>query len=210
MSSGLDLTLDSLGRQLRVEFRGGGWLLRGGVTGPATVWIRSAAGPAAGGPVAAGGSAAVGGPVAAGGRFVVDRPVAAGGEPVGGERAGGDPAGGERAGGEPAAEERSAEAAGFAGASPGLLVAAARLLRLTPGDRARLRLVAVTGDAIATRVVEQGWELVGVTASGGLSVRRYRVAALDTGESGEVHLAGDVVLAAPGVELAALSSPPGS
>ena len=106
--------------------------------------------------------------------------------------------------------ERSAEAAGFAGASPGLLVAAARLLRLTPGARARLRLVEVTGDVLATRVVEQGWELVEVTAPGGLAVSRYRVVALDTGETGEVHLAGDVVLAAPGVELAALSSSPGS
>lgn len=160
VSSGLDLTLDSLGRQLRVEFRGGGWVLRGGATGAATVWIRTAAGPAAAG--------------------------------------------------EPAAGERSAEAAGFAGESPGLLVAAARLLRLTPGDRARLRVVEVAGDALATRVVEQGWELVEVTAPGGLAVSRYRVAALDTGAIGEVHLAGDVVLAAPGVELAALSSPPGS
>lgn len=100
-------------------------------------------------------------------------------------------------------------ASGFTGGSPGFLVAAARLLRLAPGGRARLRLVAVTGAALATRVVEQGWELVAVTAHGPLAVARYRVAQLDTGEVGEVDLAGDVVLAAPGVELTALDSPPG-
>ena len=114
------------------------------------------------------------------------------------------------AGSEPA--ERSAEAAGFAGASPAFLVAAVRLLRLRPGSRARLRLVAVTGAALATRVVEQGWELVGVTShpteTGPLPVGRYRVADLETGEVGEVHVAGDVVLAAPGVELARLESAP--
>lgn len=156
VSAGLDLVLDSVGRQVRVEFRGGGWVLRGGVSGASTLWTRGPAG------------------------FM--------------ESAG----------------ERAAEAAGFAGESPGLLVAAARLLRLEPGGRARLRLVAVTGEALAPRVVEQGWELVSVTARGPLSVARYRVAALDTGEVGEVHLAGDVVLAAPGVELTALSSPPGA
>ena len=112
----------------------------------------------------------------------------------------------------PAPGELSAEAAGFTGASPGFLVAATRLLRLTPGARARLRLVRVDGPALATRVVEQGWELVGVTSHptelGPLPVGRYRVAELDTGEVAEVHVAGDVVLAAPGIELAELSSPP--
>lgn len=153
VSPAADLTLDSLGRQLRVELRSGGWTLRGGVTGPVALWTRTGAG----------------GP----------------------------------------AEERSTEAAGFGGESPGFLVAAARLLRLAPGGRARLRLVAVTGAALATRVVEQGWELVDVRAHGALSVTRYRVAALDTGEVEEVHLAGDVVLAGPGTELAQLGSPPG-
>lgn len=151
-----DVTVDGGGRQVRVELAAGGWLLRGGVSGRDTVWVRSGAGSAA--------------------------------------------------------EERSAPASGFTGASPGLLVAAVRLLRLSPGARARLRVVLVSGDALATRVVEQGWELTGVTShpteTGPLPVARYRVAELDTGEVGEVHVAGDVVLAAPGVELAELSSPP--
>ena len=86
----LDLTVDGGGRQVRVELAAGGWLLRGGVSGADTVWVRSGAGSA----------------------------------PV----------------------ERSAAASGFAGSSPGLLVAAVRLLRLSPGARARLRLVQVAGD----------------------------------------------------------------
>lgn len=152
----LDLTVDGGGRQVRVELASGDWLLRGGVSGASTVWVRSGAGAAA--------------------------------------------------------VERSAPAAGFAGSSPGLLVAAMRLLRLSPGARARLRLVLVSGPALATRVVEQGWELVGVTSHptelGPLPVGRYRVADLDTGEVGDVHVAGDVVLSGPGVELVELSSPP--
>ena len=110
------------------------------------------------------------------------------------------------------AMERSAEAAGFAGRSPAFWVAAVRRLRLTAGARSRLRLVEVTGPALATRVVEQGWELAGVTSHatelGTLSVGRYRIADLETGEVAEVHVAGDVVLAAPGVELGSLDSPP--
>ena len=108
--------------------------------------------------------------------------------------------------------EQSAEAAGFAGRSPGFWIAAARRVRLSPGARARLRVVEVTCPALATRVVEQGWELAGVasyaTDTGPLPVGRYRVADLETGEVAEVHVAGDVVLAAPGVELGSLGSPP--
>lgn len=111
-----------------------------------------------------------------------------------------------------AAVERSAPAAALHGTSPGFLVAATRLLRLSAGTRARLRVVTVAGPALATRVVEQGWELVAVTEHstelGPLPVGRYRVAELDTGEVAEVHVAGDVVLSAPGVELATLESPP--
>ncbi len=36
----------------------------------------------------------------------------------------------------------------------------------------------------------------------------YQVSALDTGERHIVHIAGDVVLAAPGIELEDLDTPP--
>lgn len=39
-------------------------------------------------------------------------------------------------------------------------------------------------------------------------VDEYQVSALDTGERHTVHIAGDVVLAAPGIELEALETPP--
>jgi hypothetical protein len=110
------------------------------------------------------------------------------------------------------AEERSERAGGFTGRSPAFLVAAAKLLRLTPGGRARLRLVEVSEPSLGTVVVDQGWRLAGVVEhpaeTGPLPVARYEVADLATGVRQEVHLAGDVVLAAAGIELAALNSPP--
>jgi hypothetical protein len=39
-------------------------------------------------------------------------------------------------------------------------------------------------------------------------VDEYQVTALDTGEQHTVHIAGDVVLAAPGIELEHLETPP--
>ncbi len=41
-----------------------------------------------------------------------------------------------------------------------------------------------------------------------LIVDEYQVSALDTGERHTVHIAGDVVLAAPGIELEHLETPP--
>jgi hypothetical protein len=46
------------------------------------------------------------------------------------------------------------------------------------------------------------------TDEGPLRVERYEVADLATAERRVVHLAGDVVLEAPGLELADLESPP--
>lgn len=46
------------------------------------------------------------------------------------------------------------------------------------------------------------------TDNGPLTVDEYQVTALDTGERSTVHIAGDVVLAAPGVELEDLQTPP--
>jgi hypothetical protein len=144
----VDLTVDARWRQRRVEVRSGEWLVRGGVTGPEAVWVRT-------------------------------------------------PGGG----------ESSAAAAGFVGRSPGLLVSVARLLRLSLGESSRVRLVELTEPALAPITVTVGWALTSVeshaTDAGELPVQRY-----ETTDRGEVFLAGDVVLAASGIELEELDSPP--
>ena len=101
--------------------------------------------------------------------------------------------------------EHSATAAGFTGSSPGLLLAVARGLRLDPGTGTRVRLVAVTAPALATRVVDESWELLATSVYGPLQVSRYRVTPLDTGEPYELHVTPDVLLTGPDVELATLS-----
>ncbi|MER7680642.1 hypothetical protein [Streptomyces sp. NPDC096934] len=111
------------------------------------------------------------------------------------------------------ATEGNVRAHAFTGTSPAFLVATARLLRLTPSAPAtRVRLVAFTDPVLAPRTLDQSWALVSrethATDNGPLTVDAYQVTALDTGERHEVHLAGDVVLAAPGVELEHLESPP--
>jgi hypothetical protein len=104
--------------------------------------------------------------------------------------------------------ERSSRAAGFTGASPAFAVATARLLSLGLLDRRRIPLV----DVATGLVVDQGWALVDVadheTETGPLRVERYEVADLATAERSVVHIAGDVVLDAPGIELYDLESPP--
>ncbi|MFJ3925378.1 hypothetical protein [Streptomyces sp. NPDC090022] len=111
------------------------------------------------------------------------------------------------------ATEGNVHAPAFTGSSPAFLVATARLLRLTPGAPAtRVRLVHFTDPVLAPRTVDQAWALLKseahATDSGPLMVDEYRVSALDTGEVHTVHLAGDVVLSAPGIELEHLESPP--
>ncbi|WP_432056209.1 hypothetical protein [Streptomyces sp. bgisy022] len=111
------------------------------------------------------------------------------------------------------ATEGNVRAHAFTGSSPAFLVATARLLRLTPSASAtRVRLVALTDPVLAPRTVDQSWALVDreahATDNGPLIVDAYQVTALDTGERHTVHLAGDVVLAAPGIELEDLESPP--
>ncbi|MCX4575367.1 hypothetical protein OHB41_19685 [Streptomyces sp. NBC_01571] len=111
------------------------------------------------------------------------------------------------------ATEGNAHAHAFTGTSPAFLVATARLLRLTPsGSATRVRLVAFTDPVLAPRTLDQSWALVSrethATDNGPLIVDAYQVTALDTGEQHAVHLSGDVVLAAPGIELEHLESPP--
>jgi hypothetical protein len=153
----VDVTTDASGCQIRVEVRAGGWVVRGGVAGGETVWVRSA--PS--------------------------------GEDMG---------------------EDAATAAGFTGRSPGFLVAVARLLRLRAGASSSVRLVALTDPALAPLPVELAWWLTTVeeypTGVGPLPVERYETADVASGRRAVVHLAGDVVLAATGVELDALDTPP--
>ncbi len=153
----VDLTLDALGRPLRLELHAGSWQVRGAALDGVT-WVRT------------------------------------------------DPTGTH-------ATEGNVRAHAFTGSSPAFLVATARLLRLTPSAAAtRVRLVAFTDPVLAPRTVDQSWALVDrethPTDNGPLIVDAYQVTALDTGEQHTVHLAGDVVLSAPGVELEDLESPP--
>ncbi|KPI21003.1 hypothetical protein OK074_7465 [Actinobacteria bacterium OK074] len=116
------------------------------------------------------------------------------------------------------ATEGNVRAHAFTGVSPAFLVATVRLLRLTsaavsvPSPATRVRLVALTDPVLAPRTVDQSWALVEreahATDNGPLTVDKYQVTALDTGEQHTVHIAGDVVLAAPGIELEHLESPP--
>ncbi|MFI9467407.1 hypothetical protein ACIHBQ_08035 [Streptomyces sp. NPDC052492] len=153
----VDLTLDTLGRPLRLELHASSWQVRGAALDGVT-WVRT------------------------------------------------DPTGTH-------ATEGNVRAHAFTGSSPAFLVATARLLRLTPSAAAtRVRLVAFTDPVLAPRTVDQSWALTDrethATDSGPLTVDAYQVTALDTGEQHTVHLAGDVVLAAPGIELEDLESPP--
>ncbi|MEV6386254.1 hypothetical protein AB0M31_43395 [Streptomyces sp. NPDC051773] len=111
------------------------------------------------------------------------------------------------------ATEGNVRAHAFTGTSPAFLIATARLLRLTPSAPAtRVRLVAFTDPVLAPRTLDQSWALIAreahATDNGPLSVDEYQVTALDTGERHTVHIAGDVVLAAPGIELEHLETPP--
>ncbi|MWA11513.1 hypothetical protein [Streptomyces sp. BA2] len=111
------------------------------------------------------------------------------------------------------ATEDNAPAHAFTGTSPAFLVATTRLLRLAPASPAtRVRLVAFTDPVLAPRTLDQSWALLKseahATDNGPLIVDEYQVTALDTGEQHTIHIAGDVVLSAPGMELENLESPP--
>ncbi|WP_059007632.1 hypothetical protein [Streptomyces specialis] len=157
----LDLTLDRLGRPIRLELRAGGWRVRGAALDGVT-WVRMA-------------------------------------EDTGEQ-----------------AQEGNAPARAFTGSSPAFLVATARLLRLTgtPGRSTRVRLLGFAPHTLAARARDETWTLTGTEAhrpadgDGTLTVEAYRVDDMETGERHAVHLAGDVVLAAPGVELEELDTPP--
>jgi hypothetical protein len=108
--------------------------------------------------------------------------------------------------------EHGERAAGFVSDSPGFLVAVARSLELDENAQADVRLVRLSGTALSALTAMWRWRLAGTssheTGTEPLRVSEYEVTDLSTGEVETVHLAGDVVLAAPGIELTALESPP--
>jgi hypothetical protein len=99
-------------------------------------------------------------------------------------------------------DERAERGHGFTGASPSYAVV---LSRLGAGVR---RLVEVTEPVLATRVVEQVWAHAGQEVRDGLAVDTWRVDEPATGARSVLHLAGDVLLAAPGVRLLELDGAP--
>lgn len=153
----VDLTLDELGRPIRLELHSGSWRVRGAALEGVT-WVRT------------------------------------------------DPTGEH-------AQEGSAQAHSFTGASPAFLIATSRLLRPAPGEAGtRVRLVSFAPPVLAPRTLDESWALLATeehaTDEGPLSVHNYQVSEVGTGEQNAVHIAGDVVLAAPGIELEELERPP--
>jgi len=153
----VDLTLDELGRPIRLELHASSWQVRGAALEGVT-WVRT------------------------------------------------DPSG-------ELAQEGNVSAHSFTGASPAFLIATARLLRPAAGDPAtRVRLVAFEPPVLAPRTLDQSWALLGTethaTDNDPLVVENYQVSEVSTGEAHPVHLAGDVVLSAPGIELEDLENPP--
>ncbi|MDL4814650.1 hypothetical protein [Actinomadura opuntiae] len=109
--------------------------------------------------------------------------------------------------------EHSERAYGFLGDSPAFSIAVARSLALEePGAEATLRLVRVGGASLSALSGLWRWRLtetsVYETDTAPLPVSEYEMTDLSTGESTAIHVAGDVLLSGPDMELTALESPP--
>jgi hypothetical protein len=106
------------------------------------------------------------------------------------------------------AREQHEQATGFLGVSPAFLVALSR----SPAGPGPRRLVEVAADTAAARPATYRWQEAGTarheTDLGPFDVVTHHLDVLDTGERRVVHVGGDVVLDAPGVELLELDSPP--
>lgn len=184
----VDLTTDSRWCPARVEIGMSGRLVRAGVVGREVLWVHHAGSS----PPVERAAEAVG--------LLGDSPgflVAVARSLRLGER-GGDPGGPDNDGGGHGRQDPEGPG-GSAG--PGAQ-------RVT----ADVRLVRLAGPSLAALTVTQRWRLVEVsvheTELRPLPVEHYEVTDLATAETERVALAGDVVLAAPGIELAALESPP--
>ncbi|MCP9967310.1 hypothetical protein LUX57_21120 [Actinomadura madurae] len=90
--------------------------------------------------------------------------------------------------------EHGERAAGFVSDSPGFLVAVARSLDLGENEQADVRLVRLSGTALAALTATWRWRLAGTssheTETEPLRVSEYEVTDLSTGEVETVHLAG--------------------
>lgn len=108
--------------------------------------------------------------------------------------------------------EHGERAAGFLGDSPAFPISIARSLDLAEGGQADVRLVHLTGASLSALTSMWRWRHAGTsiyeTETTPLPVHEYEVTDLSTGEVSVIHLAGDVLLAAPGIELTDLESPP--
>ncbi|GAA0548464.1 hypothetical protein [Actinomadura livida] len=108
--------------------------------------------------------------------------------------------------------EHTERAAGFLSDSPGFLVAIAHSLALDENAETDVRLVQLNGPSLAPLTTTWRWHRSGTavyeTDTEPLPVAQYEITDLATGEIEAVHLAGDVVVAAPGIELTELESPP--
>ncbi|MBO2456788.1 hypothetical protein [Actinomadura violacea] len=108
--------------------------------------------------------------------------------------------------------EHSARAAGFVSDSPGFLVAVARSLGPDENAQADVPLVRLSGTSLSALTTLCRWRRAGTsvheTETEPLTVSEYEITDLATGEIETLYLAGDVALAAPGVELTDLESPP--
>ena len=108
--------------------------------------------------------------------------------------------------------EHTERASGFLSDSPGLLIAIAHSLDLDENTETDVRLVQLNGPSLSPLTTTWRWRRAGTstheTDTEPLPVTQYDITDLSTGEIETLHLAGDVVLAAPGMELTALESPP--
>ncbi|MVZ98958.1 hypothetical protein F8568_035255 [Actinomadura sp. LD22] len=108
--------------------------------------------------------------------------------------------------------EHGDRASGFVSGSPGFLVAVARSLELDEGAEADVRLVRLSGTSLSALSVSWRWRRCGTTPyeteTEPLPVSEYQITDLSTGEVESLYLAGDIAVAAPGVELTDLDSPP--
>ncbi|MDX6744597.1 hypothetical protein [Actinocorallia sp. A-T 12471] len=108
--------------------------------------------------------------------------------------------------------EHTAEAYAFLGDSPAFLITIARSLNLHPGETADTPLIAIEGPSLAARRVTRRWTLLTTTDHptdlGPLPVQHWQSLDPETAELTSFHLAGDILLSAPNLELTELNSPP--